>query len=124
MNTEEKREKVCGAWRIAASALSIRIEIPYLLKTADNEEVLCVAHLPDFGGPKGVVIDLYFRGVYELNERLKLAARAQGLFYSFINAEVYDRYNEKEFKEALTDWGFFGNEDIRPNWLPRPTKQG
>jgi hypothetical protein len=123
MNTEEKRIKVCDAWQMAASALSIRIEIPYLLKTADGEQIPYVAHLPDFGGPKGIVIDLYFRGDYELNERLKLAALSQGLFYSFINAEIYERYDEEVFKEALVDWGFFGNEDCRPNWLPKPTKK-
>ena len=123
MNREEKRKNVSDAWRIAATALSIEIEIPYKLKTAEGDEILCLAHLPEFGGPKGLVIDLYFHGEGKLNPRLTLAAKSQGLFCSFINADIYERYDEKEFKEALADWGFFGPEIRRPQWLEEPTKR-
>ncbi len=122
MNSEAKRKNACDAWRIAATALSIRIEVPYVLKTEEGKKILCVAHLPDFGGPKGIVVDLYFRGEYELDEELKLAAKSQGLFYSFVNAEIYGRYDEETFKEALADWGFFGEETRRPSWLKKPAR--
>jgi hypothetical protein len=29
---------------------------------------------------------------------------------------LYAKYNEAEFKEALTDWGFFGASSC-PSWL-------
>jgi hypothetical protein len=119
MNTEEERKKVCDAWRVAASALSIRVEVPHLLKTLDGEEVLCVAHLPDFGGPSGMVIGLT---TYNNDKAVISAAKSRGLYWSFINPKVYERYDEEVFKEALADWGFFGKEDHRPGWLQEPTK--
>ena len=133
MNTEEERKKVCDAWRVAASALSIRVEVPHLLKTLDGEEVLCVAHLPDFGGPSGMVIGLT---TYNNDKAVISAAKSRGLYWSFINPKVYERYDEEVFmpyvinrwsacarpREALADWGFFGKEDHRPGWLQEPTK--
>jgi hypothetical protein len=48
---------------------------------------------------------------------LKSGAKARGLFYSFINLKVYAKYDEEVFKEALLDWGFFGDEAMRPIWM-------
>jgi hypothetical protein len=122
VNTEAKRERVSEAWRIGASALSIRVEAPYLLKTAEGKEVVCIAYLPDFGDTKGMIIGLVCRTAYKKDNGLKSAALALGLYYSFINPEMYDRYDEGLFKEALVDWGFFGDEDRRPDWLLNPTR--
>jgi hypothetical protein len=123
MNTEQKMKRVCDAWRIAAVALSIKVEAPYVIRTRDGKEVACIAHLVDFGGPNGMIIGLYSRPASETDKELKSAAESKGLFYSFINADFYERYDENEFKEALTDWGFFGDEDRRPNWLRKPLKR-
>jgi hypothetical protein len=124
MDAEEMRKRVCDAWRIAANALSVRIEAPFTLKTKDAEEVLTMAHLPDFGGPRGMIIGLLSRPAYTTDKGVKSAAESLGLYYSLINPEVYERYDEEVFKEALADWGFFGNEDRRPKWLQKPTTSG
>jgi len=116
MITDEQRESVYDAWRVAADALSIRIQVPYLLKTPDGEEVLCAAYLPDFGGPRGMVFGLWDH-LAHLGDKVGTAAKSQGLYFSRINPEVYDYYDEEVFVEALTDWGFFGSEDDRPKWL-------
>jgi len=89
------------------------------LKSADGQAVLCSAYLPDFGGPAGMVFGLLEGPDHEVDKRLSSAADAQGLYHSFINAEVYESYDEEVFKEALTDWGFFGDEERRPVWLRR-----
>jgi hypothetical protein len=44
------------------------------------------------------------------------------MFYSFINAQIYEHYNEETFKEALVDWGYFGDETRRPSWLQKPAR--
>jgi hypothetical protein len=69
-----------------------------------------------------MVIGLTSRPAYEIDKEVKSAAEAQGLFYTFINADVYEYYNEHVFKEALVDWGFFGSDDHRPDWLRKPTR--
>jgi len=119
MITDEQRERVYAAWRIAADALSIRVEVPYLLKTSDGEELLCAAQLPDFGGPKGMVFSLLDH-LTHLGGKVGSAAKSRGLYYSIINPAIYDHYDEEIFIEALTDWGFFGSKDDWPIWLPRP----
>jgi len=91
-----------------------------MLKGADGIEVSCVAHLPDFGSPNGMVIGFIHHPDYGVDTRLKLAAESQGLFCSFINYKVYGHYNEEVFKEALADWGFFGDETLRPSWMADP----
>jgi hypothetical protein len=78
---------------------------------------MCIACLKDFGGPNGMVIGLYSNHPSETNKNLRLAAESRRLYYSFINAEFYERYEEREFKDALADWGFFGDESIRPKWM-------
>jgi hypothetical protein len=123
MNVEEKMKMVCEAWSAAVTALSIKIQQPYVIYTANGIEISCLAYLPDFGGPKGMVMFLYSLGSSEIDKARKSAAESQGLFYSFISDEFYKRYDEKEFKEALADWGYFGNEDHRPGWLSRPGKK-
>lgn len=117
MSIEDKWERVCEAWRAAAKDLSIEIEIPYLMKTSCGKEIRSVAYLPDFGGPKGMVISLYSHSISDDNKDLQSAAKSQGLYYSFINPEFYQRYDEKEFREALADWGYFGTDNRRPKWL-------
>jgi hypothetical protein len=36
--------------------------------------------------------------------------------------DIYGEYSEVRLKESLTDWGFFGHENIRPKWLQCDTK--
>lgn len=122
MITEEEKERVYRAWRIAADALSITVEAPYVLNAPNCGKVLFAAYLPDFGTSQGMVIGLLGRPTYMRDKALLSAAKSRGLYSSFISAEIYARYDEEVFKEALTDWGFFGSEERRPNWLPRPTK--
>jgi len=88
----------------------------------DGEEHWCAAHLPDFGGPRGMVVGLIWPPLYKPDAQLESAAKARGLYCSFINPAVYEDYDEDVFKEALNDWGFLGGEDQRPDWLPKFTK--
>jgi len=121
MNTEDQKKTVSDAWRTAASSLAIRVEAPYVLVDANHAEVSCIAYLPDFGGSKGMVIGPICNSDYK-TDRVFLAATSRGLYCSLVNAEVYEHYEEATFKEALTDWGFFGDETRRPSWLQKPSK--
>jgi hypothetical protein len=127
MNTEAKRKMVRDAWRVAASALSFRIEAPYLIRATNGKQIPCVAFLPDFGSANGMVIGLICDPTYTLDicdpildKELALAADSHETFYTYINPQIYERYDEEIFKEALVDWGYFGDEIRRPNWLQKP----
>jgi len=57
----------------------------------------------------------------EFNTDLELIefAKQKRFFFTFINPAGFATYDESIFKEALTDWGFFGPEEDRPDWLPK-----
>jgi hypothetical protein len=122
MSTEEQKRKLSEVWKTAASLLSVRVESPYLLKGADGTEVKCVAFLPDFGGIHGTAVGCFCSPTFETDKKIVQAAKSVGIFYSFINFDIYKDYSEERFKEVLIDWGFFGDEDRRPNWLQKQPK--
>lgn len=64
-----------------------------------------------------MVIGVIIPPDFETDPALVQCAAAKGLYWSFINADKYSKYDEAEFKEALTDWGFFGRASARPSWL-------
>jgi hypothetical protein len=39
-----------------------------------------------------------------------------GYYSSALNPFHYRKYNRNKFIEALTDWGFYGDSDKKPNW--------
>ncbi len=83
------------------------------MKDASGNETVCAAYLPDFGGSKGMVIGSLDRP----RAQLKRGAEERGFYYSFINFKIYEKYDEEVFREALLDWGFFGDESMRPIWM-------
>lgn len=93
------------AWQVAASDLGFRLEAPYRLVTSAGDRIWVEGFLPDFGGDRGMV----FRSVAH-------TAPSTDLYVSLI-ATTYRRYAREIFVEALTDWGWFGPADRRPDWL-------
>ena len=118
-NVQDQRQRVCDSWQIAARVLSISVEAPYVIKKNDLIDIPCVAYLPDFGSANGMVIGLTSD---PSNKAIQSAAVSLQLYYSFINPDFYQHYNDEEFQEALVDWGFFGDEERRPDWLEQQVK--
>lgn len=93
------------AWRIAASDLGFRLEAPYCLSTLTGERIWVEGFLPDFGGNRGMI----FRG-------LENSASPTDRYISRIGP-MYRQYKRDSFIEALSDWGWFGPAERRPDWL-------
>lgn len=111
-------EQAAKPWAEAARVFGIRVTAPFTLRAGDNA-VECVAFLPHFGGPQGMVASLILPPDFECDPRVAECSEAAGLFYSFLNPECYALFDEETFKEALTDWGFFGPPEERPPWLDK-----
>jgi hypothetical protein len=101
------------AWRTAGKELGFRVESPFVL----NESKKCVARLPDFGGPGGMVIGAIFPPKYLPIESLHLEAATAGYYVSYVNAETYSAFEALQFQEALNDWGYFGPPEKKPGWM-------
>ena len=108
-------EHVQEAWRLAASELGFQFTAPFEIKEAGCI-VLFHGYVRDFGSPAGTVFFVCETFQERFSEAVNLARRT-GYFYSQINAEVYRRFDRETFLEVLRDWGWFGANATRPNWL-------
>ena len=115
-NQIDARTRLVEAWTEAAEELGFCITTPYSF-VCDSGVFECVAYIPYFGSVTGIVVDLMLPPEYFSTPGLRASVRAQGLSYSAINVEIYGVYDAEVFKEALRDWGFFGPESARPEWI-------
>ena len=116
MNDELRAIK---AWRAAAQALGIEVIAPFEFIRSGRRHT-CVALLPHFGGSSGIVLKATGPPLFETDEQFKLDATASGRAWSFINVDLYRRFDREAFVEALQDWGYTGPPDQRPSWLDEP----
>ena len=114
--TTEQKRKVVAAWQAAGRELGIEVVAPYEFHGA-RQIHQCVAYLPHFGRPKGIVLQGYGPPDYEPHGTLSDDAKSAGLYCSIINVEVYKDFDREKFIEALADWGFYGDPEQRPAWL-------
>ena len=116
MNEEEPIQELIAAWNAAGRELGIRVIAPFEFKT-DLASYKCIAYLPHFGAKKGMLIRAVFPPAFETDTAFSAEAKKAGFFVSLVNAESYRVFDSDKFKEALTDWGFFGPSAMRPEWL-------
>ena len=107
-------ENVSEAWVKAGTELGFELNAPFAIEL-DGESVVCVAFLPHFGGPKGMIVAVLERQA-PIDQRIVQYSRKQGLFYSFVGLN-YGNYERSRFIEALEDWGYYGQQDKCPAWF-------
>jgi hypothetical protein len=93
------------AWQEAATNLGIAVVAPF-----EVAGVSFAAYLPDFGGPRGMVIT----GLPSTEEEAVTASDA-GLYLSRVS-DVYAEFDRSQFQAALDDWGWYGPAEKRPGW--------
>ena len=103
------RESFVAAWIAAASDLGIRVVSPFTVSASEAVFTFPV-HLPDFGGPSGMVCDTLDApdGV------AALAARA-GYYCSIFGRTSDWSYDRQLFIDTLDDWQYFGAQP-QPSW--------
>lgn len=82
----------------------------------NGNSVEFAARLCDFGGPKGILVDVVVAPDFEPSTAHKHAAILSNTPVSFINSESLFA-NSDEFLLALKDWGYFGEPDRFPGSL-------
>ena len=94
-------------WKRQAERLSIEIVAPFKLPFADTE-VSFAALLPQFGAPKGMVVDRDWDALEPFADSLSEA----GYGYSCVEPG----HDLQSLKEMLADWGWSSDEPA-PSWL-------
>ncbi len=111
MYFSEKDKQLIDAWKTASRELGIEIISPFEMNS-ENGKVKYPVLVKNFGGKNGTIIA---RHSYFMDYPMP---KHKDFFFSAVNADVYSHFDRKQFIETLIDWGFFGSDENRPEWLP------
>lgn len=95
------------AWRQASMDLEIRLVAPFDLIGYEDRVGQAVAYLPDFGGPRGMIVT----GL----DGPTSGSSGEGYYWSRLG-DSYSGYDRQLFIDTLNDWGWFGDERLKPTW--------
>jgi hypothetical protein len=99
----------------AGAQLGVRVQYPFIFDDA-GEACEFAALFPDFGGANGTIVDIY-DVEFGASSVHRAAAKRSGKYFSFVNLSAFRGDPIGELKHALQDWGYYGDERIRPDWL-------
>lgn len=99
---------LAAVWQQASKALGINVIAPFGF-TIEGRCHFCVALLPDFSGPNGIVLVGISPPDFDTDSAFVTDAKHVSLCWSFLNTDGHLDYNESVMKEALSDWGYLGN---------------
>jgi len=101
--------EILAAWLEASRDLGIRVIAPFSIPVGIGEFLEFEAHLPDFGGPKGLVF-----GSTDRDDGHDTRGR---LGYAWSDgSSMYKKYDRQLFVDTLNDWGWFGERGRDPSW--------
>lgn len=102
------------AWKEASKDLGIQIEIPFVIKTDNMSEIRFELLIKEFGSKNGTLI-MTTDDMSDFNKAEKF-----GFYCSALNPFHYDIYKRERFVETLTDWGYYGQVENKPQWYDGP----
>jgi hypothetical protein len=108
--------RVVDVWRTAGEKLGFTVEAPYEFVLSGRTHS-CLAFLPHFGTPKGIIVLGTRPPRFEADRSIAADAAQAGVGCSFVNVELYGRYDQELFESTLSDWGYHGPSDKKPGWL-------
>ncbi len=97
--------------------LRIDVVAPFSFEV-DGRRREYLAWVANVGRKRGIVLCGTWPPEFVIDRDLAADAAREGYQSSFINVRAYSAFNRDKFIEALTDWGFFGPAEERPEWLP------
>ena len=115
-------EDVVSSWQLAGRLLGLVVVAPFSFSGSSNTHV-CTAYLPHFGGRNGIVILETVPPSFDVDEVVANDAAGLGFRWSFINRDRYRAFDRDVFVSTLTEWGFFGPPDKRPEWWEAPDRR-
>jgi hypothetical protein len=104
--------QITSAFIQAADGLGFSFEPAFSVTLKDGSAIQSLGLVRHFGSKLGTLIfsESQCPSTSQCEE-----LHGMGYFYSGL-FELYYEFDEELFKETLNDWGFFGNEQERPNW--------
>lgn len=104
MNSSELKE----AWITASVDLGIKVNTSFKITGVESIFIL----IEDFGGKTGTMV-IPIGAINEVQYQIILT---QGYYCSQVGND-YNHYNRDYFIDTLNDWGYFGDDSLRPDWF-------
>lgn len=111
--------RASATWAAFASQWGINAQAPFALRVG-HQSIACIAFLPDFGSPNGMVVAAMDLPEFGPDDRVSAVARSNGWFYTFLNVSAFapeKNVDARVIREALEDWGYYGSPASKPSWL-------
>ena len=93
----------------ASLEFGFRIICPYYY-LYNNDIIEIFTYLPEFGSPKGTLVDLIFPPKYETNKIIINIAKKMNCHYSFLNINEIQKFDINYFIELLNDLQYYAIE--------------
>ena len=109
----ELKDRPERAWIEASKDLGVRFIHPYKFTGLNGKEYEVEGLLPDFGSGKGALITSRKSD----DEAVIMADLTNDYFMSGLSPRYYDKYDREHIIETLSDWGWIGEKQNKPDWL-------
>ncbi|EKO16890.1 MULTISPECIES: hypothetical protein [Leptospira] len=106
--------KLQKIWKDAAENLNLEVEIPFSIILADNLKINVSVLLKNFGAKNGMLIITNYEDVEPYLEKIYEAGYG---FSTLSEPSENEQYSRKDFIELLSDWGWTGDVNLKPEWL-------
>ena len=108
--------KLLEFWQEAALDLELQLTTPFCLLLASGDIIEAIFLIKKFGADNGMLIfDTYDEIASYRNEIIEAGYGFSVLSEPMVN----EKYNKEECIELLADWGWSGDVELQPKWLPR-----
>lgn len=101
-------------WENAATDLGIRVVAPYDLILPSGSHIHASVLVKDFGATQGMLIVESFELVRRHHQEILTSGYGYSVLDSPKSADAYDR---ESTMIMLRDWGWTGQEGMKPDWL-------
>jgi hypothetical protein len=98
----------------ACSALGLRVELGFTTCFGDGQEIHSVAHIPELGGPNGMLV------VASAAEIKKCEEHLQNYGFSVMSDSNRDDFDLDSWRLVFIDWGWHGDTARKPRWMTEP----
>ncbi|MGQ2802265.1 hypothetical protein ACT54M_18000 [Leptospira santarosai] len=101
-------------WKDAAESLDLEVEIPFSIILSDNLKINVPVLLKNFGAKNGMLITTNYEDIEPYIEKIYEVGYG---FSTLDEPPENEQYSRKDFIELLSDWGWTGDVNLKPEWL-------
>ena len=114
MSICQEQSRLIQMWKEAADDLGLEITVPFDLTLGSGVKLHIPLLLRHFGGEEGMLVLSDYNTVKSISDELVQA----GYGFSVLDEpRSEEKYVRQDYIDILIDWGWFGDQTEKPDWL-------